>query len=168
MNKNRNRATINKETTIDSGRHTSGFGVIKNGDVVDSFNSGFGILKSAKKQALTQLEEIQHNIPSNKIVKPRIVHSKLNVKSVKNKEVQPTDQSIFDSIERVFDLMRIFPKNTLQVDVKEGWVTLAGTVDWQFQHDATMAAINHLTGVRGLVDRIHVLPDLNALEKITN
>jgi len=95
---------------------------------------------------------------------PRVLHRK----PLKNKLSHPTDENLFDSIQRVFDLMSIFPQDTLQVDVKDGWITLTGTVDWQFQHDATVAAIRHLKGVLGLIDHIHVMPARIHLEKITN
>jgi hypothetical protein len=158
------RAEVKTETAIDSANHTSGFGIIKNSDVIDKFHSGFGVLKSARKKAQSQIKEIQQNIPLNKNIKLHVVRSK----PLKNKLTNLTDEQIFNSVERVFELMNIFPKGTLLVDVNNSWITLTGTVDWQFQHDATVAAINQLKGVIGFTDHIHVNPEINLVEKITS
>lgn len=45
---------------------------------------------------------------------------------------------------------------TIQVSVSNGWVTLSGTVEWQFQKQEAEAAVKHLTGVKGLVNNIAI------------
>lgn len=46
------------------------------------------------------------------------------------------------------------PDERLRVTVRQGWVTLEGTVDWRFQKDSAAEAIRDLAGVRGLTDLI--------------
>ncbi len=50
------------------------------------------------------------------------------------------------------------PKDSVQIQVEDGWVTLSGEVDWFFQKDNASKALRHLFGVRGLSDDITVKP----------
>ncbi len=47
---------------------------------------------------------------------------------------------------------------TIQAEVKDGYVTLHGTVDWPYQRDDARDAIRHLTGVRGIYDDLVIKP----------
>lgn len=51
----------------------------------------------------------------------------------------------------------VLPKN-LQVVVDEGWITLTGKVQWQFQKNAAEDAVKRLTGVKGVINNITVKP----------
>lgn len=42
------------------------------------------------------------------------------------------------------------PKDAVQVKVDDGFVTLSGEVDWEFQRQAAVSAVRHLLGVRGV------------------
>ena len=42
------------------------------------------------------------------------------------------------------------PSDRIKVRVDEGWVTLDGTVSWEFQRKAAARAVRELTGVRGV------------------
>ena len=52
----------------------------------------------------------------------------------------------------------IVPKERVTVTVSNGWVTLEGSLDWQFQKDAAARAVRDLIGVKGLVNSISLLP----------
>jgi osmotically-inducible protein OsmY len=57
------------------------------------------------------------------------------------------------------------PDERIQVLVDDGWVSLDGAVDWQFQRTATEKAIQYLTGVKGVINRISVQqPKVSAYE----
>ncbi|MHB1862796.1 MAG: BON domain-containing protein [Gemmatimonadaceae bacterium] len=57
------------------------------------------------------------------------------------------------------------PDSRVQVLVDDGWVSLDGTVDWQFQRSATEKAVRYLTGVKGVINRISVQqPKVSAYE----
>ena len=47
------------------------------------------------------------------------------------------------------------PKN-IQVTVSNGWVTLTGEVDWQFQRDEAARAIKYISGVKGVVNNLQI------------
>lgn len=51
------------------------------------------------------------------------------------------------------------PADAVRVSVSDGWVTLHGEVDWQYQRLATNRVVRNLTGVRGITNLITVRPD---------
>jgi osmotically-inducible protein OsmY len=48
------------------------------------------------------------------------------------------------------------PNEKLKVTVRDGWVTLDGTVDWQYQREAASEAVCHLQGVKGVTNEIGI------------
>lgn len=48
------------------------------------------------------------------------------------------------------------PDDQLKLLVSDGWVTLEGRIDWQYQKTAAESAIRYLLGVRGITNRIEV------------
>ena len=53
------------------------------------------------------------------------------------------------------------PKDSVQVKVEKGWVTLTGQVDWWFQKDAAERDIRPLHGVIGVSNEATVKPRVN-------
>lgn len=66
-----------------------------------------------------------------------------------------SDEDIARAASSVLTRDATLPKD-LQVVVADGWVTLKGMVQWQFQKDASEEGIKGLTGVKGVVNRIIV------------
>ena len=56
----------------------------------------------------------------------------------------------------------IIPENHVSVTVSNGWLTLGGTVDWQFEKQAAARALRDLTGVKGVVNNITLKPQIQA------
>jgi osmotically-inducible protein OsmY len=50
------------------------------------------------------------------------------------------------------------PYGKINTSVRDGWVTLEGTVDWAYQRSAAKDALRYLTGIKGLRDLIAVSP----------
>ena len=46
------------------------------------------------------------------------------------------------------------PHQGVKVRVADGWITLEGEVEWQFQREAGLRAVRHLLGVRGVTNLI--------------
>jgi osmotically-inducible protein OsmY len=46
------------------------------------------------------------------------------------------------------------PHQKITLRVANGWLTLEGQVEWQFQRDAAVRAVHHLLGVRGVSNLI--------------
>jgi osmotically-inducible protein OsmY len=49
-------------------------------------------------------------------------------------------------------------ENKIKVKVDNGWVTLEGEVEWEFQKNSAKTAIENLLGVRGISNLIQVTP----------
>jgi osmotically-inducible protein OsmY len=54
------------------------------------------------------------------------------------------------------------PSERIQVEVDQGWVTLSGDVDWQYQLAGAEQSVRNLQGVRGLTNRIMVKAQVNS------
>lgn len=50
------------------------------------------------------------------------------------------------------------PNDRIKATVRDGWLTLEGDVEWQFQRRAAERAVRNLTGVRGVSNLIAVKP----------
>jgi len=48
--------------------------------------------------------------------------------------------------------------------VKNGWVTLEGTVDWQYQKNLAESSAKKLKGVLGVTNNIQVKPNVSPIE----
>jgi osmotically-inducible protein OsmY len=62
---------------------------------------------------------------------------------------------------RVLDIIAwdtVIPDGKVKVEVQKGWVTLTGTVDWQYQRSSAEAAVRRLSGVKGITNAIVVQP----------
>ena len=68
------------------------------------------------------------------------------------------DTDIAQAAVRALEWNTWVPKGAVQVTVKNGWVTLEGTVDWQYQRDVAKKAVDHLTGVKGVTSLIALKP----------
>ena len=51
------------------------------------------------------------------------------------------------------------PDDKIKVIVKDSWVTLEGTVDWQFQRDAADRCVRNLMGVSAVLNQIKIKPE---------
>lgn len=50
------------------------------------------------------------------------------------------------------------PKDAVTVAVRDGWITLAGSVEWGYQANAAARILRDLAGVRGVTNDIQVKP----------
>ena len=56
------------------------------------------------------------------------------------------------------------PADRIKVTVKDGWVTLEGTVDWEYQKSLAQSAMKKLKGVSGVTNKIQVTPKASTAE----
>lgn len=56
------------------------------------------------------------------------------------------------------------PADRVTVTVKNGWLSLNGTLDWQYQKDAAGRAVRDLTGVKGVMNNIIVQPRVKTID----
>jgi osmotically-inducible protein OsmY len=79
----------------------------------------------------------------------------------------PSDKKTADDeiAKRAVDILRwdtLVPSDAIQVTVRDGWVTLTGSVDWYYQKINAEQDIRKLSGVHGLIDRIEIRPRVQA------
>src|SRR3979411_2611835 len=56
------------------------------------------------------------------------------------------------------------PADRIKVKVSKGWITLEGTVEWQYQRVAAEKAVRNLIGVKGVVNLVDVKPQASTFE----
>lgn len=55
------------------------------------------------------------------------------------------------------------PNDAVKVTVRDGWITLEGSVEWWYQKHAAETAVHYLSGVKGVYNNIAIAPKLSAL-----
>ncbi|TAL57734.1 MAG: BON domain-containing protein [Bacteroidetes bacterium] len=53
-------------------------------------------------------------------------------------------------------------EDKIKVKVEDGWVTLEGEADWEFQRSAARSMVEDLTGVIGIINNIRIKPSVVA------
>jgi len=69
-----------------------------------------------------------------------------------------TDADIARAAEYALEWNISVPHDQIKVIAEKGFLTLEGKVDWRFQKSAAERAVDHLTGVKGVNNRITVKP----------
>jgi osmotically-inducible protein OsmY len=113
------------------------------------------------------------NIPSywEKFAAERAAGRVAGVKAVVNElEVrlptssERTDEDIARAALNALNWSVAVPADRIKLKVSRGWVTLEGTVQWQFQKLAAQKAVRDLIGVRGVANLIEVKPAVRSTE----
>lgn len=71
---------------------------------------------------------------------------------------QRSDSEIAQSAAAALRLNSLVPDGKVRVEVEDGWVTLAGEVDWRYQFASAEQCLRPLVGVRGLSNQITIRP----------
>ena len=67
-----------------------------------------------------------------------------------------TDNDVAREIMAAFKWNWEVPSDLVKVSVENGWVTLEGTTEWNYQKEAAQKAIRHLAGVKGVTNLIKI------------
>jgi osmotically-inducible protein OsmY len=73
-----------------------------------------------------------------------------------------TDAEIAAEAVRALEWDAFISIENLDVTVSQGWVTLKGTVEWQYQKNDAERVVRRLTGVKGVTNLITVKPRVTA------
>jgi len=65
-----------------------------------------------------------------------------------------TDTEIANSAVNALTWHTWIPHDRIETTVRDGWVTLKGSVDWQYQRVSAQEAVSHLDGVTGITNLI--------------
>jgi osmotically-inducible protein OsmY len=117
---------------------------------------------SAKDGAVT----LSGHVPSysEKFAAVRAAERVFGVKAVADEiEVRLPGSSVRDDSDLAEQIARVLSWNTyvpetVEAEVRDGWVTLRGEVEWSFQRDAAKRAVRDLTGVKGVSNLITMKP----------
>jgi osmotically-inducible protein OsmY len=52
----------------------------------------------------------------------------------------------------------------IKVIVRDGWITLEGTLEWQYQRERSESVVRRLQGVNGVINSIKVKPKASPIE----
>jgi osmotically-inducible protein OsmY len=71
--------------------------------------------------------------------------------------ISPDDTDIAEAIAQVLKWNTLVP-DTVEAEVRQGWVTLRGDVDWTYERHAAERAVRDVRGVKGVTNLITVKP----------
>lgn len=71
---------------------------------------------------------------------------------------QPDDADIAAAALHALKWDASVPDERLQIAVRDGWITVDGTVDWPFEREAADRVLRHLIGALGVTNTILVKP----------
>lgn len=71
-----------------------------------------------------------------------------------------TDIDIAEAALNALKWNNIIPGEKLKVKVEEGWITLEGEVEWEYQRASARNSIENLVGVTGVSNKIKVTPQI--------
>ena len=69
-----------------------------------------------------------------------------------------SDQDIALAAVNLLKWNNAVPDQNIKVEVEDGWLTMEGHVDWQFQKDAAKSAVKDITGLKGVVNLLNIKP----------
>ncbi|MGJ1435219.1 BON domain-containing protein [Sphingobacterium siyangense] len=91
---------------------------------------------------------------------------------IENIEVQfptnwaKTDAEIANEVLAALRTAWLVPKDKIGIKIENGWVTLDGELQWNYQREAAKNAVIYLIGIKGVTNNIKVKSDTNsAIEK---
>jgi osmotically-inducible protein OsmY len=68
------------------------------------------------------------------------------------------DTGIAEAALRALEWSASVPDGAVRVTVTNGWITLEGKVDWEYQRRAAQQAVRDLAGVRGVTNLVELTP----------
>ncbi len=72
--------------------------------------------------------------------------------------VRSNDDEIAERALNILAWTTLVPRDAIRVKVADGWITLTGQVDWNYQRDAADREVRKLSGVTGVVNSIELKP----------
>lgn len=73
-----------------------------------------------------------------------------------------TDADVASSAWHALSWTDAVPPDAIKLVVDDGWITLSGEVEWQFQRQAAADSVRLLQGVKGISNQVTVEPTLQA------
>ena len=77
------------------------------------------------------------------------------------------DKEIADDLIKVVKWNSQIPKEKIRAKVEEGWVTLEGEVEWNYQREAAYDIAKYQYGVKGVTNNISIIINKDQIERET-
>jgi osmotically-inducible protein OsmY len=90
----------------------------------------------------------------------KAVANDINIRLISHYE--RTDTEIAQAAVSALKWNTMVPADKVNLAVSNGWITLTGTVDWQYQRHAVERAVRDLMGVKGVTNSITLKPHVQA------
>jgi osmotically-inducible protein OsmY len=107
-------------------------------------------------------EKIAAERATSRVTGVRAVANELQVRLPSSSE--RTDEDIARAAVDSLSWSVLVPSKSVKVKVSNGWVTIEGSVDWQFQKSAAEKTVRKLIGVKGVTNLIEVKPHMSTGE----
>ncbi len=75
-----------------------------------------------------------------------------------------TDTDVAQAAVAALTWNTVVPPDRVTVTISNGWITLKGILEWQYQKDAAARAVRDLSGVRGITNEIVVKPRVSTAD----
>jgi len=69
-----------------------------------------------------------------------------------------TDTEIAEAVLHALKWNSAVPEEKIKIKVEDGWVTMDGEIEWEYQKTSAKNAVSNLMGVRGITDHMKVTP----------
>lgn len=73
------------------------------------------------------------------------------------------DADIAAAATEAFKWNSFVPEDAMVLSVEDGWITIEGEVEWQFQRESAYSAVKNLLGVRGIRNHLKIRPKVTAI-----
>jgi osmotically-inducible protein OsmY len=107
-------------------------------------------------QVSSYAEKIAAQRAAERIAGVRAVADDLTVATTNH--LRRSDSEIAHAVAAALLLNVQIPQNAVKARVDDAWVTLDGTVAWQYQREAAAQAVRVLAGVKGVTNAITIRP----------
>jgi len=101
-------------------------------------------------------EKVGAERAASRVLGVKAIVSELEVKLPAATQV--TDQEIARATLNSLSWNTLVPPDRVKVRVENGWITLEGDVEWQYQKNAAYDAVCNLKGVRGVINKLAIKP----------
>lgn len=118
---------------------------------------------SVKKGIVTltgTVDSLSEKLAAERAVKrvKDVVAVAMDVEVVYPSSIKKSDGDIARAAVDALSWSNLVPKSQVHVEVENGYVTLEGEVQWQYQRDAARDAVKDLQGVKGISNLVVVKP----------
>lgn len=119
------------------------------------------------KDGIVTLSGTVNNYTKKKIAE-KVVQNIKGVKAVAediivkypNSQIK-TDAEIAEAVIYTLKWNSYIPDDTIKIKVEDGWITLEGEVEWEFQRNGASRAVRDITGVCGISNLLTISPGVN-------